>query len=114
MSKLHVTDDGRVLPCTASIKACIYGSREDGNRHFTNNDDAEAKASEILLKRYDTFSSFKRKTNKDKLPPREKRQSASATANSRSLSLPNSLNENRFGKVPNSSISRKDFADLAA
>lgn len=114
MSKLHVTDDGRVLPCAASIKACTYGSREDGNRHFTNNADAEAKASEILLKRYDTLSSFKRKPNKEKLPPREKRQSASAISNTRSLSLPNSLNDNRFGKVPASYIHRKDFADSAA
>lgn len=110
MSKLHVTDDGRVLPCSATIKVCKYGSREDGNRHFNNSADAEAKAAEILLKRYDTFSSFKRKENKETLPPREKRQSASATLNNRSLSLPNSLNDNRFGKVPNSSILREEFA----
>lgn len=100
MSRLHVTDDGRVLRCTASVQSCIYKTREDGDRHFDNNQEAEAKASEILLSRYDTFSSIKRKSSKGTLPPREKRQSASATDNSRSLSLPGSLNDSRFGKVP--------------
>lgn len=60
MAKMHVTDDGRVLPCTAK-HSCVYSNAEDGNRHFTDLEEANAKASALLLSRHTMFSTQRRK-----------------------------------------------------
>ena len=101
MSKLHVTDDGRVLRCVASLRACEFGQ----DRHFTDKAEATVKAEEILQERFDTVSTMKRV----KLSPRDKRRSAGAVYNSRSLDLDITLNQDRFGKVP----AVPHFADFA-
>lgn len=60
--KLHVTDDGRILKCTASVKDCVYSNSADGNRHFDANDmeSASRKSAEILNKKYNKFSVHKK------------------------------------------------------
>lgn len=47
MSNVHVTDDGRIRPCRATIKPCRYLNAVDGNRHFSSAEEAEAKAAEL-------------------------------------------------------------------
>jgi len=109
MSKLHVTDDGRVLRCVASQRLCEFGS----DRHFTDKVEATVKAEQVLQDRFDTLSTMKRGRRDHGLSPRDKRRSAGAVHNSRSLDLDVSLNHNRFGKVP-SPVIVKEFAEASS
>lgn len=108
MSKLHVTNDGRVLRCVASVQDCEFGDA----RHFTDKAEAIVMSEKVLQERFDTLSTMKRGQRNHGLSPREKRRSAGAVQNSRSLNLDVSLNHNRFGKVP-SVAHFKDFAEAA-
>ena len=54
MSRLHITDDGRILPCSAGIEPCKYAKEEtpENPRHFDTNDRAAAeKQLEIIMKK---------------------------------------------------------------
>lgn len=110
MTKLHVTDDGRVLRCVATQRDCEFG----GERHFFDKEEASIAAEKLMADRFDTFSTMKRGRRDNGLSPRDKRRSATAVQNnSRSLDLDVNLTQNRFGKVP-SIITFHDFADAAA
>lgn len=67
MTQFHVTDEGKVLPCRATIKPCIYSSRAD-ERHFENIEDAKSKSTEMLSKAYSPFGSVK-KVRRNKTKP---------------------------------------------
>lgn len=59
-TRFHVTDDGRVLECNASLKSCTYSSRND-ERHFNSIEEADRKSAEMLSGRYGKFASVRRR-----------------------------------------------------
>lgn len=100
MNRYHVTDDGRVLPCSASVKNCSYSNAEDGNRHFNNIEEAEQKSAELLLNTYDQFHSVSKK-NIDKLSPRVRSRAKTASIyKGYSMDLDSTLETDRFARVP--------------
>lgn len=109
----HVSDEGRVLPCSAvHADTCIYSQREDGaTRHFDLNDEtsAEKKASSLLEKRYSKFGTTRKKATV--LPERIKNKNRPG-----SLSIDEiadlSLGENRFGVLKPDTISEEHFSDF--
>lgn len=107
MSKLHVTDDGRVLPCAAQ-KSCIYSQKEDGNRHFLNEQDANDKASSLLQSRYDMFRTQRKKTE---LPKRIKNNDRPGNL-SLDLDGESCLSVNRFGKMNEVDLPKEHFEDF--
>lgn len=110
MSKVHVTDDGRVLRCVAEIRDCDFGD----DRHFAKNDtDAYRKAESIMQERYETLATVKSSSRKVDIAPRVRNRSAKALTNSRSLELDvpgPSSKSNRFAPAARPI----DFGNLAA
>lgn len=107
MSKWHVTDDGRVLSCSAQIQSCTYSKRED-NRHFTSEEDAQEKASALLQSRYNTFSTQRKKTE---LPKRIKNDDRPGSL-SIDVGVENDLLEDRFGKMKPIDLPEEHFSDF--
>lgn len=60
MTQYHVTDDGKVAVCRATVKKCMYLSRDD-ERHFESKDEAEAQVARKFSETYSTFKSMKRR-----------------------------------------------------
>lgn len=103
MSRLHVTDEGRVLTCGAQVQDCPYLSREDGNRHFDSRTEAEQKAAHILSTRYGMLASSRRSSS-----PRRR-----GTGAGRTLDLEGrSIQVNRFPRVPRP-MAGEHFDDFA-
>jgi len=107
MSKLHVTDDGRVLACSAQ-QSCIYSKREDGNRHFNNEQEANDKASALLQSRYTMFSTQRKKAE---LPQRIKNPDRPGDL-SLDLGDDDCLTINRFGRMKPVDIPKQHFEDF--
>lgn len=111
MAQYHVTDDGRVLPCSANIKKCSFRNAADGNRHFSDPEEAQKKATELLLMTYDQFNSVSKKSS-ETLSPRVRRRSKNSSLHlGHSMNLNNSLEDSCFDKVP-SVVDNKHFKDF--
>ena len=59
MGKIHITDDGRLLACSADIQECKYAKEEtsDYPRHFDENDVQKATfyKEKLMKKKYGAF-----------------------------------------------------------
>lgn len=106
MEKVHVTDDGRVLPCSAQVN-CIYSNAEDGNRHFFNMEEAQAKASNLLKSRYELFTTRRKKIE---LPIRVKNNEIPGSLVMK-LDAKN-LQEDRFALAENNTTDNENFDDF--
>lgn len=106
MKQVHVTDDGRVMNCTASQKLCSYSKREDGNRHFTSAEEAAAKANELLKSSYQTFNTH-RKTIRPKRTKSENKNSVISVER-------HSLSNNRFMPMKPVDLPDEFFSEFKA
>lgn len=108
MTNFHVTDEGRVMPCRASVEVCKYGDRDD-NRHFTNEEEANSYSSVFLSQRYEMFNTQNR--NVSQLPNRIKNYDRPGNL---SLGLDNDpcLSINRFGRMNPDNLPEEFFSDF--
>ena len=101
MSRLHITDDGRILSCSAETEACKYAKNEtaESPRHF------EIDQMEMAEKQREVFMAKKhghlpKKTQKVKIKARKKSNVVFETSQ-RSQEIESNLINDRFARTPN-------------
>lgn len=114
MSKLHITDDGRILSCSADILECKYAKYETeaSPRHFEIDQmDQAIKQREIFMA--DTHGHFPKTQRKAPLKARKKSQS-SFDESHRSEEIWSSLANDRFARTPKPSdlTDKAEFSDF--
>lgn len=115
MSRLHITDDGRILSCSAEIEDCKYAKNEtaESPRHF------DIDQMEMAQKQREIFMAEKhghlpKKAQKAKALKSRKKNDTTFETSPRSEEIESNLINDRFARTPNPKtlIGTKEFDEF--